>query len=60
MEVMVKVDGKPKLATIGVCTAAICNIILDYILVIKLGFGVKGAAFATGISQMFSATFFTF
>lgn len=58
MEVLVKVDGKPKLATIGVCAAAVCNIVLDYILVIKLGYGVKGAAFATGFSQMFSATLF--
>ncbi|HBB28901.1 MAG TPA: MATE family efflux transporter, partial [Clostridiales bacterium] len=58
MEVLVKVDGFPKLATIGVCTAAVCNIVLDYIFVIKLGFGVKGAAYATGLSQMFSATLF--
>lgn len=58
MEVLVKVDGHPKLATIGVCAAAVCNIILDYIFVIKLELGVKGAAYATGLSQMFSATLF--
>lgn len=58
MEVLVKVDGFPKLSTIGVCTAAACNIFLDYILVIRLNMGVRGAAIATGISQVLSATLF--
>lgn len=55
-EVLVKTDGYPQLATVGVCISAVTNILLDYIFVIKLGFGVKGAAFATGISQMLACS----
>lgn len=58
LEVIVKADGFPFLATIGVIISAITNIILDYIFVIKLGYGVKGAAFATGIAQVLSTVFF--
>lgn len=58
LEVIVKADGFPFLATIGVVISAITNIFLDYIFVIKLGYGVKGAAVATGIAQVFSTLFF--
>ena len=58
LEVIVKADGFPFLATIGVVISAITNIALDYIFVIKLGYGVRGAAFATGIAQVFSTLFF--
>lgn len=58
LEVIVKADGFPFLATIGVLISAITNIVLDYIFVIKLGYGVKGAAVATGISQVLSTIFF--
>lgn len=58
LEVLVKTDGSPNLATIGVIIAAIINIILDYIFVIKLDYGIKGAAYATGISQMLSIIIF--
>jgi len=51
-EVLVKTDGYPRLSIIGVCASAATNIVLDYIFVIKLGYGVKGAAFATGISHV--------
>ena len=60
LELMCKTDGFPCLAIIGVVSAALCNIVLDYIFVIKLGFGVKGAAFATGISQGISCLFFLY
>ena len=53
-EVLVKTDGLPQLSIIVVSVSAVTNIILDYIFVIKLGFGVKGAAIATGISQVLS------
>lgn len=58
LEVLVKTDGFPYLATVGVVISAISNVILDYIFVIKFGWGIKGAAFATGLSQVFSAIFF--
>lgn len=59
LEVLTKADGFPNLAIIGVSISAITNIILDYLFVIKFGFGVKGAAIATGISQVASCLFFT-
>lgn len=59
-EVLIKVDGYPKLATFGVCMAAITNIVLDYVFVIKLGYGVKGAAIATVMSQAISTGFFLY
>jgi putative MATE family efflux protein len=59
-EVLVKTDGHPKLATFGVCISAITNIVLDYIFVIKWGYGVKGAAVATGIAQMSATLIYIF
>ena len=52
MEVFVKVDGFPKRELIAICCAALTNILLDYILVIKLGMGLRGAAIATGSAQI--------
>lgn len=50
-ETLIKTDGYPKLATIYVTCGAFINCILDYLMVIVWDWGVKGAAFATGISQ---------
>lgn len=50
-ETLVKTDGYPKLATIIVTCGAVLNCILDYLFVIVFHWGVKGAAFATGLSQ---------
>ena len=52
MEVFVKVDGFPKRELFAICCAALTNIVLDYILVIELGMGLRGAAIATGTAQM--------
>lgn len=57
-EVLVKTDGFPKLATFGVICSAITNIILDYLFIGVLGWGVSGAALATGISQVVSTAIF--
>ncbi|MDR1915293.1 MAG: hypothetical protein LBQ58_01810 [Synergistaceae bacterium] len=56
LEVMTRADGHPRLATISVALAAAANIALDYLFVMKFGWGVKGAAFATGIAQALSAS----
>lgn len=58
LEVIVKTDGFPQLAIIGVSISALMNILLDYIFVIKLHLGVPGAAYATGIAQAASCVFF--
>ena len=58
LEVLSKTDGFPYLSIIGVAVAALTNIILDYIFVIKLNMGIRGAAFATGLSQALSSIIF--
>lgn len=58
LEVIVKTDGFPHFAIIGVSISAIMNIVLDYIFVIRLGYGISGAAYATGISQLAGSIFY--
>lgn len=58
MEILVKTDGTPQLSAIGVTMAGLTNIILDWLFVMKLGWGVKGAAFATGLAQVVSTTMY--
>lgn len=53
-EVMVKVDGFPRLAVATVITCGLSNVILDYVFVALMGKGIAGAAVATGISQVIS------
>jgi len=57
-EVLVKTDGSPKFATIGVISSALTNVFLDYVFIVIFDFGVKGAAYATGIAQIVSTVFF--
>ncbi|MGL4739669.1 MAG: MATE family efflux transporter [Sarcina sp.] len=58
LEVLCKAANAPYLSIIVVSIAALTNIILDYIFVARLNFGVTGAAFATGIAQLISAIIF--
>lgn len=58
LEVLCKTDGFPSLSITAVIIAALTNVILDYIFVIKLGMGVQGAALATGLSQVMSSLIF--
>lgn len=53
-EILVKVDGFPKLAMKTVLTCGVSNIVLDYLFVGVLNWGITGAAVATGISQLIS------
>lgn len=50
-ETLIKTDGYPKLATIYVTCGALLNCLLDWLMVMVWDWGVKGAAFATGLSQ---------
>lgn len=59
-EVLIKVDGFPKLATLGVLSSAITNIVLDYFFVGVFQLGIAGAAWATGIAQLFSTLLFLY
>lgn len=53
---IVRTDGRPDLSMIMIGIGAIANIVLDWLFVMKLGLGVKGAAFATSASIIISMT----
>lgn len=48
----VRVDGFPGLATAALVAGAAANILLDALLVGYLGYGLRGAAVATGLAQI--------
>ena len=48
----VRNDGNPKLAMYAMAGGAIVNLVLDYFFIFHFGWGLKGAAFATGIAQV--------
>lgn len=52
LEIYIKVDGNPVYPTLCVITGGVVNILLDYIFVVIFYWGIKGAAFATGLSQV--------
>ena len=52
LTVFVRNDGAPKLAMAGMLTGSVMNVFLDYIFVFKFGWGMSGAAFATGLSPV--------
>jgi putative MATE family efflux protein len=47
----VRLDGRPVLATSAVVTGALANIVLNALMVGGLGWGLRGAAFATALAQ---------
>ncbi len=47
-----KLEGKPFMVVIITMSGTVINILLDYIFVYKLNLSIKGAAYATGISQL--------
>lgn len=51
----VRNDTNPKLATIAMSVGAMSNLVMDYFFVLKFGWGMKGAAYATVISQVIIA-----
>ena len=52
LEVMVKVDGRPQLAAMGVGISFVLNVGLDYLFIFIFHWGVFGAALATGLAQL--------
>ncbi len=58
MEVLVKTDGTPQVSAVGVISCGLTNVLLDYLFVIRFGWGVLGAAVATGIAQVVSTIIF--
>ncbi len=47
----VRLDGLPNLAAAALVVGAVVNIALDYLFIVVYGWGLAGAAYATGLSQ---------
>ena len=58
LEVMVKIDGRPQLAVIGVGISFVIHIGLDYVFIFLMDLEVLGSALATGLAQLASLIFF--
>ena len=58
MEALVKTDGTPAVSAVGVTACGLTNVVLDYVFVMRLHWGVLGAAFATGLAQVASTVIF--
>ncbi len=51
---MIRADGSPTYAMIAMLVGAVINLILDPLFIYVFKFGIKGAAYATGIGQVIS------
>ena len=58
VSIFVRNDNAPGLEMVGTLSGAIANIILDYLFIIEFGWGIAGAAIATGIGQMIAVTIY--
>lgn len=58
LEVLIKTDGYPRLATITVTTGCLANCVLDYLFIFVFDWGVWGAAVATGFSQLLTCVLY--
>ncbi|MCW8328408.1 MATE family efflux transporter [Photobacterium sp. SDRW27] len=52
MPMLIRNDDSPNLSTLLMAIGALMNIVLDYLFIAKFGWGLKGAALATVISQI--------
>jgi Na+-driven multidrug efflux pump len=57
LNAVIRADGSPKYSMYSILSGAILNTILDPIFIFGLGLGVKGAAIATVIGQIFGFLF---
>jgi Na+-driven multidrug efflux pump len=48
----IRLDGMPNLAATALAIGAVVNIALDYLFIAVFGWGLAGAAFATGLSEV--------
>lgn len=58
LEVLVKTDGRPRLALVTVCVGCVTNCVLDYLAIFHWGLGIWGAAAATGLSQLLTCVIY--
>lgn len=54
LSVFVRNDGSPGLAFAGMAVGAVANIYLDWLFIFPLSMGVRGAAIASGLGQVFA------
>ena len=54
---VIRAEGRPKIAMFILIVPAVVNMILDPILIVGLGMGIKGAAWATTLSYIASALY---
>ncbi|MBY6186436.1 MATE family efflux transporter [Marinobacter hydrocarbonoclasticus] len=52
MPFMLRNDGAPRLATWLIVIGAVTNIVLDWVFIVELGWGLTGAAIATALAQL--------
>ncbi len=57
---VIRAEGKPKMAMLVLLIPAITNMILDAVFIVGFDMGIKGAAWATSISYVFSASYSLF
>ncbi len=55
MNNFIRSEGNPRFAMLTQIIGAVINVILNYVFIFKLGFGIKGAALGTIIAQTVSA-----
>ena len=58
LEVLVKTDGRPRLALITVCVGCVTNCVLGYLAIFHWDMGIWGAAAATGVSQLLTCVIY--
>lgn len=58
LSIFIRNDGAPKLEMLGTLCGAVTNIILDYFFIMRFGWGITGAAVATGIGQWVSVAIY--
>lgn len=54
---VIRAEGKPKMAMYTMIIPAISNIVLDYVLILKMDMGIEGAAWATTVGYMLSGLY---
>lgn len=54
-----KLDGKPIMVVVVMLSGTVINIVLDYLFIVHFKMGLRGAALATGLSQLLPFIFLT-
>lgn len=57
---VIRADGRPKESMIGMVIGCVANIVLDYLFVLVMPWGIAGAAWATVIGQLLNAIYYIY